>query len=57
MNEYNTKITYYKEGNLDFKRTFIAYSKFFAAQRAKIAINHLKTRIYSERLSQPINQS
>ena len=45
MSEYNTKITYYKNGELDRRRTAIAHSKFYARMMSDnliIRINHAK---------------
>ena len=48
MNEYNTKITYYKDGQINVKRTLKAYGKFYMAQYANIIVTTIKQRIDNE---------
>ena len=45
MNKYNTKITYYKEGQLDFKKTAQAYACFYIARCGKIALVAINERL------------
>lgn len=52
FNEYNTKITYYKQGELDRWRTAKSYSKYYA----KIMVDNLITRINHEKVFSRPNQ-
>lgn len=56
MNEYNTKITYYTNNELNIKKTLKAYAKFYAKQYAIIIVSTIKRKVYDERVFTPAHQ-
>jgi hypothetical protein len=57
MNEFNTKITYFKDGQINIKKTIKAYSKFYLAYYAKIIVTTIKQRINDETYKGLYNQA
>jgi hypothetical protein len=55
MNQFNTKITYLKEGKIDYKRTSKAFAKFYAAKYGRIALINVK-RVYNAEISNRLYQ-